>query len=346
MKKKKETILIVEDMKENIDMLIAILKDEFSIRVALTGEDALKQVEQSLPQLILLDVVLPGISGFEVCSKLKDNPSTSHIPVIFLTALSNDVDERMGLDVGGSDYINKPFNASLVKLRIKKQLELYNYQHRLEEKVSKRTRELENVKDSLLESLVIVTEYRDRETGDHVKRGQKYVGILANLLSSRYPELLDSAKKDLIIQASALHDIGKIALPDRIILKKGQLTDQEYDMIKDHARIGGEILRRASNNMETYEFMQYAQLMATYHHERWDGTGYPFGLKGEEIPLCARIMSIVDVYDALTMDRPYKEAMTHEEAVSIIVNGDGRVEPQHFDPDILEIFAENHDLFL
>ncbi|MCF7944189.1 MAG: response regulator [Spirochaetia bacterium] len=346
MKKKKATILIVEDMKENIDMLIAILKDEFSIRVALTGEDALKQVEQSLPQLILLDVVLPGISGFEVCSKLKDNPSTSHIPVIFLTALSNDVDERMGLDVGGSDYINKPFNASLVKLRIKKQLELYNYQHRLQEKVSHRTRELENVKDALLESLVLVTEYRDRETGDHVKRGQKYVGILANLLSSRYPELLDSEKKDLIIQASALHDIGKIALPDRIILKKGQLTDQEYDMIKDHARIGGEILRRASSNMETYEFMQYAQLMATYHHEHWDGTGYPFGLKGEEIPLCARIMSIVDVYDALTMDRPYKEAMTHEEAVSIIVHGDGRVQPEHFDPDILEIFAENHDLFL
>jgi putative two-component system response regulator len=345
--KSKKIILVVEDQKENIAMLHAILGDLYTLRIALDGEKALVQVNMLQPDLILLDVMLPGISGYDVCRVLKGQDSTRDIPIIFVTGLTAELNEEVGLRLGGSDYIFKPYSPGLMKSRIQIQFELLEHRNTLERMIAERTAQLTDIKDALFESMSIMISYRDKVTGSHVQRTRKYMELLLDFLSEEHPEgaLIDDQMKKYMSQATLMHDIGKVAMPDTLLIGEGRLSEDDYEYIKRHTLLGREILQKAKENLSDSHFLSYAQDMATYHHERWDGTGYPMQLKGEEIPLAARVMALIDVYDALTGERPYKPAMTHSEAMGIIMQGDPIISANHFDPAILSVFVAHEGAF-
>jgi putative two-component system response regulator len=336
----KEVILIVEDNTLNIDLLVHTLSPDYQIRVTTDGRSTLQGIEKINPDLILLDVMLPDIDGFEICRKLKLQAATRDIPIIFLTALTDKTDEAIGLAAGASDFIAKPFNADLLKARVRIHLELKAHRDRLDKLVAERTSELEKTKEAVIASLAILSEYRDYETGRHIQRTRAYVRCLAQAAWQQTGSGYSGAVIDLISQSAQLHDIGKVGIPDAILLKPGRLSDEEFENIKRHTLIGAEVIRRTEEILGTNTFLRFAREIAECHHERWDGSGYPQGLLSDEIPVSAQLMSIVDVYDALTSVRPYKVAFSHDEAVRIILEGDDRTRPEHFSPVLLNAFRK------
>jgi len=319
-------ILLVDDNPENLAVLSETLRPEgYKLGFAPSGEKAIEIALHMMPDLILLDVMMPGIDGFETCRRLKADSVTQGIPIIFITAKKEEEDIMEGFDVGGVDYISKPFRHKEVCARVRSHLELHLLKTRLEETVRVRTHELNETRIEVIDRLGRAAEYRDNETGLHVKRMSHYSALLAKAIGMSEEEC------ELLLYASPMHDIGKIGIPDHILLKAGKLDSQEWETMKTHADIGSEILHGSS-----YQLMQWAQIIALTHQERWDGSGYPKGLKGDEIPLVSRIVAISDVFDALTSDRPYKKAWTIENAMTEIENNSG----VHFDPDLVVKFKE------
>lgn len=317
------TILVVDDVPENITVLSGILRDHYRVIFATSGAGALEVVRKQPVDLILLDVMMPEMDGYEVCRRLKDNIATRAIPVVFVTALTDSSDQMRGLELGAVDYLHKPCHAAIVRLRVRLHIEQYNQNLALERRVCERTRELEETRIEIVRRLGRAAEYRDNETGMHVIRMSKTSHLLA--LAAGVPE----AEAGVLLNAAPMHDIGKIGIPDVVLLKPGKLVGEEWEVMKTHARIGAEIIGEHDS-----ELLRMARVVALTHHEKWDGTGYPQALAGEDIPLEGRIVSIADVYDALTSQRPYKRAWSSEEALTYMRSQTGL----SFDPHLLNLF--------
>jgi len=320
----KQTVLVVDDTPENIQILNGVLRSHYKIKAAPNGEKALKIAQSaSQPDIILLDIMMPKMDGYEVCRELKSNPTTEKIPVIFVTAMAEVEDEKKGLDMGAVDYITKPISPSIVLARVQTHLALYDQTRELEKKVLERTAELNSTRMEIIRRLGRAAEYKDNETGLHVIRMSHYSRLIATHLNANEEWV------ERLFNAAPMHDIGKIGIPDHHLLKAGNLDNNEWEMMRRHPEFGGEII--GDNDSE---LLQMAREIAINHHEKWDGSGYPKGLKGEEIPLTARIIAIADVFDALTTERPYKQAWPVENAVSFIDENAGI----HFDPDLVAVF--------
>lgn len=337
------TVMIVDDTESNIDILLETLGDAYNVSVAMNGPSALKIVETRPPDLILLDIMMPEMDGYEVCRRLKANPKTRSIPVIFATAMSDIEDEAKGLELGAVDYLTKPLSPIIVSARVRNHLELKlakeeleSQNEVLEQKVLERTRQLALTQEATIESMAVLAEYRDPETGGHIRRTKNYVRALALHLRShpRFRDFLDEAAIELLYKSAPLHDIGKVGVADHILLKPGKLTNEEFEEMKKHTVFGRDAILYAEKKLGEDSFLRFAREIAYTHQEKWDGTGYPQGLKGEEIPVTGRLMSLADVYDALISKRVYKPPFTHKEAVEIICEGRG----SHFDPDIVDAF--------
>ena len=347
-------ILIVDDTPQNIDILVEALGDIYSLQVATNGLEALEAVEDYIPDLILLDIMMPEMNGFEVCRKLKSEDRTRDVPVIFLTAMDEIGKKQEGFRLGAVDYITKPFDIIEVAARVNTHLSvkmardiLKNQNELLEVMVQKRTREITATQDVTIRMAASLAETRDPETGNHIIRTQRYVQVLADAMKEHpdYSDNLTSNSIHLIVKSAPLHDLGKIGIPDSVLLKPGKLTDQEFDVMKQHCRNGYDAMGRAESEMEEdmrqESFLRYAREIALTHHEKWDGSGYPQGQSGEDIPLPGRLMAIADVYDALISKRPYKEPFPHKKACSIIEQGRGT----HFDPILVDFFITLEDRF-
>jgi len=331
----KQTVLVIDDNPQNLDILGHILNPFYKVKIATNGKNGLKiATSQKPPDIILLDVVMPGMDGYEVCKRLKENPKTQRIPVIFVTAKDEIEDEKLGLKIGGVDYVTKPFNPSIILARVKNHLELKLYQDQLKELVEERTKQIREGYIDTIQRLTLTAEYKDEETGLHIKRISFYTKELSSALGE------DGDFVESIFYASPMHDIGKVAIPDSILLKPGPLDDDEWEIMKTHTSIGAKILRGSVS-----PYLKTAVDIAQSHHERWDGGGYPQRLKNGKIPLTARIMNICDQYDALRSKRPYKPPFTHKKTAEIITKGDGRTMPDHFDPEIIIAFKKSLDKF-
>lgn len=321
----KSTILIVDDIPANINILADILSPFYKIKAAINGDIALKIASGvAKPDLILLDIMMPGKDGYEICRQLKSNPDTRNIPVIFVTAMSEAVNEREGLELGAIDYFCKPVNPSLLITRVKNHIALYDQSKHLENLVRQRTDELKKSHFELIQRLGRAAEYKDNQTGMHVIRVSLYSRLLAEKAGK------DKAWCDLIAHASQMHDVGKIGIPDHILLKPGALTPEERKIMQHHTFYGADIIGKSQSPL-----LQMAYEIALYHHEKWDGSGYPHGLAGHEIPLVAGIVAIADVYDALMSPRPYKEAWSEEKALQLITDERGK----HFNPELVDLFV-------
>ena len=320
----KPLILIVDDAPTNIMVLMDTLKQDYSILAARSGEQALKLAAGApKPDLILLDVMMPGMDGYRTLEYLKSNPNTVSIPVIFVTALSDEGDQSKGLALGAVDFVSKPFNPAIVKLRIANQLELKRDRDDLDRLVRDRTKELVDTRLEIVNRLGRAAEYRDNETGLHIIRMSNYAKLIARSSG------LSDDESELILHAAPMHDIGKIGIPDNILLKPGPLDSDEWKTMKTHCKIGADIIGNHSSTL-----MKTAEAAALCHHERWDGSGYPRGLKGDAIPTIGRIIAVADVFDALTSKRPYKKAWKTDDAFEYIESQSG----SHFDPAIARTF--------
>lgn len=341
----KQTILVIDDTPENLSVINALLREFYQVKVSTSGVDGLRIAQgQVQPDLILLDIMMPDIDGYEVCRQLKANPVTEKIPVIFLTAKIHMEDEQRGFDVGAVDYIVKPISPPIVLARIQTHLFLKDQRHFLEHQVQQRTREIGLIQDVTIYALASLAEMRDNETGNHIRRTQNYVRLLAEKLRQhpRFAAQLTIPAIELLYKSAPLHDIGKVGIPDHILLKPGPLTAEEYEIMKKHAQLGANALIEAEKLIgRENNFLQYAREIAMWHHEHWDGSGYPDGLRGEDIPVSARLMALADVYDALISERVYKQAFEHDVAVQTIIEGRGT----HFDPDIVDAFLALQDQF-
>lgn len=349
----RKTILIVDDIPDNIKVIAGLLKDQYATKAATSGEKALQLVRAGgAPDLILLDIMMPGMDGYAVCAALKADVATHAIPVIFLTAKSEEIDEVRGFSLGAVDYITKPISPPVLMARVKTQLQLkeardfLNEQNRiLEHKVKERTRELSEFQDVTMLIMGSLAETRDNETGAHIQRTQHYVQTLAKALVThpRFAETLTPEFITLLFKSAPLHDIGKIGIPDRILLKPGALTPEEFQEMKKHPQIGGNAIEHAEHLFGgKHHFLMVAKDIAYHHHEKWDGSGYPHGLRGEEIPVAARLMAVADVYDALINARVYKPPFSHQDAAATIRAGSG----VHFDPAVVEAFTASESEFL
>jgi len=321
-----QTILVVDDIATNIDLLSSILRPDYKVKAAVNGKKALKIAsENPKPDMILLDIMMPDMDGFEVCALLKDNPATAMIPIIFVTARGDSVDEQKGFELGAVDYITKPVKPPVVKARVRAQLALYDQNQELERKVKQRTEQLLQTQLAIVRRLGRAAEFKDNETGMHVIRMSYYARFIAAALN------ISDEWTDLVANAAPMHDIGKIGIPDRILMKEGKLDADEWRIMKKHSEYGAEIIGN-----DPLELMRLAKEIALTHHEKWDGSGYPNGLEGTEIPLSGRIVAIADVFDALTSIRPYKPAWPVEQAIKYIdENSDS-----HFDPALVATFHE------
>ncbi len=341
----KPTILVVDDIPENIDLLREVLEGNYRTKIAINGEKALKiAFSDNKIDLILLDIMMPGMSGYEVCLQLKANSATRDIPVIFITAMSEVDDERKGLEMGAVDYITKPISPPIVQARIKTQLAakrvqdfLRDQNKFLEQEIEKRTREVVALQDVTIHTMASLAETRDSDTGNHIRRTSNYVKVLAEKLRAhpRFGYFLTDKTIELLFKSAPLHDIGKVGIPDRILLKPGKFEPHEFEIMKTHTTLGRDAIMAAERDLGIeVDFLKFAKEIAYSHQEKWNGSGYPLGLAGDNIPISARLMAVADVYDALISRRVYKEGMTHQQAVDIITEGRG----QHFDPDIVDAF--------
>ncbi|MDR1379695.1 MAG: response regulator [Synergistaceae bacterium] len=329
-------ILVVDDNLSNLKQINMQLCDSYKVTLAKSGAQALQICSSEMPDLILLDIQMPEMDGFQTIEKIKENIIMCNIPVIFLTANHDTTTEINALKSGAVDFVTKPIEKSILLHRIKLHLQIAGYSRDLENTVK-------TLEDGLVMSFSDLIEWRDGNTGGHVVRTSRYVELLGRELQKRgvfADELTDKAL-EMIVRATPLHDVGKIGVSDVILLKPTMLNDEEFMLMKQHTKIGADILRNMYQRTPTQHYLQYAIMIAESHHERYDGTGYPQGLKGEEIPLCARIMSVADVYDALVDTRIYKKAMTHEDACRIIYASMG----MQFDPWVVEAFQSIHEQF-
>ena len=353
----RKTVFIVDDDMTNLTVGADALAGYYNAFTFNSGSLLLKRLKRQIPDLILLDVDMPDMNGYEVIRHIKSDSETGNIPVIFLTSKNDFESELEGLSLGAIDYIIKPFSPPLLLKRIEVHLlvesqktELQNFNNNLLEMVEVKTKMVEEktkmvveLQNAIIKTLTRLVDRRDDITGGHIERTQRYMEVmLGKILESdifKEESLLWDLK--LIVQSTQLHDIGKIAIRDSILLKPGKLTDEEFEIIKTHTSVGEDVISEIEKNTSEHEFLEYAKVFAATHHERWDGNGYPRGLKGEEIPVLGRTMAIVDVYDALVSDRPYKKAFSHEEAVGIITDGKGK----HFDQRLVELFLSVSDQF-
>jgi len=347
----KPTVLVVDDTPDNLSLMSALLRDEYRVKVANHGDKALRIVQEDPPDLILLDVMMPDLDGYEVCRRLKAMPQARELPVIFLTAKSEVADETLGFSLGAVDYITKPISPPIVLARVRTHLLLKQSQDFLRDKaeyleaeVARRGAELAAIQDVTILAMASLAETRDNDTGNHIRRTQHYVRALALQLRNdpRYAPQLGDAAIELLYKSAPLHDIGKVGIPDHILLKPGKLTPEEWEIMKTHAEIGAQAIAQAeADSTRPVEFLRIAQEIARCHHEKWDGSGYPGGLAGEQIPVSARLMALADVFDALICARVYKPAMPMDEAYRIIVAGSG----SHFDPDVVDAFIREFETF-
>lgn len=360
----KPVILIVDDEPINLSVLSKTLRPTFEVRACKSGEDALKAIYlEPIPDLVLLDIVMPGMSGYEVLAAIRQDPKLKDMPVICITALDSIIDEEKGFRLGAVDYITKPFRPAIVLERVKVHLELKqardflkDQNNWLEAEVTRRFEENQLVQDISMSVISGLTETRDFDTGDHILRTQSYVELLGRRLQKnpKYSGRLSDEYLACIVKASPLHDVGKIGIPDRILLKPGILNEEEFEIMKTHCEIGGNAIRSAINRVilanagrnvdskpMSLVILEEAELIAVYHHEKWNGGGYPYGLEGLDIPLSARLMALADVFDALTRMRIYKKPWNVETAVDYIL-GQRNI---HFDPDIVDAFEDESGSF-
>ena len=350
-------VLAVDDLDINLRLLSDFLSPKgFRVITAANGPDALQEVARAAPDTIILDLTMPGMSGIDVCRILKSDPKTRHIPVIMLTGNANRESNLAAIEAGADDFVSKPFDSVLLEARIRSAIrskdlqdQIIDYRRRLEIekellelKVADRTALVQRTRQVTVFGLAKLAESRDTETGDHLERVRCYARDLAQeLLDSkgyRSPDLNEDYPRQ-IFDSSPLHDIGKVGIPDRILLKPGKLSPEEFALMKTHTLIGGDTLRAADIEAGTNSFLTMGRDIAYSHHEKWDGSGYPLGISGEEIPLASRIVAVADVYDALSSKRPYKEPFTHERSMKIIIEGKG----SHFDPDMVDAFLRIED---
>jgi putative two-component system response regulator len=360
-----KTVLVVDDTRENLEVIGGVLQDQYRVRVANSGQRALKAAKsEPQPDLILLDVMMPEMDGYAVIRELQAEPATGDIPVIFVTAMDSDDDEQYGLSLGAVDYVTKPIRPAILLARVNAHLELKqardrlkDQNHWLEAEIQRRMAENELIKDVSLNALALLAEARDLETGFHLHRTQTYLELLMEQLQDhpRFADGLTGQQRTLITKAAPLHDIGKVGIPDQVLLKPARLTPEEFQIMKQHSRIGGDALtnaiekvlqqhpddERQDENHRSLEFLETARQIALYHHERWDGGGYPEGLSGEQIPMAARLMALADVFDALTCRRHYKEPFSMEMTVLIIRDERGK----QFDPDVVDAFLSVQERF-
>jgi len=341
-----DIILIVDDDFINRMILREILQDDYQIIEAASGAETFHILfeEKILPTVVLLDIIMPDIDGFQVLEKIKLHNETKNIPVLFITAADSDETESRGLKTGAADYVTKPFNHDVVRARVDNHINLARYQHGLEQLVVKKAAEVTKTYEQTLEVLATIIEYRNLESGAHIRRTTLLTEALVDKMFAveKFRSALLAENIHSLIKASALHDIGKIGIPDSVLLKPGKLTNEEFDQMKTHTTVGSEIIDSIAATLPDNDlYLKYARDICHYHHERWDGNGYPMGLKGEDIPLSARIISIVDVYDALVNPRCYKPAYSHEVSLGIIMEGCGT----QFDPDIIDILPSISETF-
>lgn len=345
-------ILIVDDKKINRELLKRHLLSAGYTQIleAASGGDALAQARQQLPDLVLLDIVMPGMDGYEVCKRFKNDELLKDVPVIFLSALTETIDKVKAFNEGGVDYIAKPFAFEEVQARVQTHLKIHYLQQdlerhnkQLEQMVQEKVKEISDSQIATIFAIAHLAETRDYETGAHLDRTRDYCRMLAAWLAE-HPQHKDTITEDYvrrIYETSPLHDIGKVGVPDAVLLKPGKLTAEEFEEVKKHTTIGAETLKQVEARYPGNKFIAMGEEIARSHHEKWDGKGYPDGLAGENIPLSARIMALVDVYDALRSQRPYKEAFSHEKSRDIIVADKGK----HFDPLMVEAFLALEDKF-
>jgi putative two-component system response regulator len=343
------TVLVVDDTPANLMLLSSLLAPSYRVQLAPSGAKALELARRQCPDLIVLDIMMPELDGYEVCRRLKQDPATKHIPVLFLSALNQAEDESRGFECGAADFIHKPFNATTVLARVATQLQAKSWRdalsqrnHWLQTELQARLSEVDELREATLHVMVSFAEFRDEQTGYHVRRTQEYVRTLARWLNAQPRSGVRLTDEDIeqIAKSAPLHDIGKVAIPDNILLKPGRLTDDEMVVMRTHSMKGWEMLRRAAARMgqQGSLYLHYGMEIARHHHERWDGQGYPDRLAGTDIPLSARLMAVADVYDALISRRPYKEPMSHDAARAYIEAHSGA----HFDPQIVAGLCATH----
>lgn len=338
----REKILIVDDVEVNRDILHAILQKDHDVIQARDGIEAVDAVMHNAHEiaLILLDIMMPEMDGYKVLEILQNN-GYGHIPVIVITAIGRGENEVRGLEAGAVDYISKPFYPQTVSARVKLQMELRKHKLYLEDLVNENVKKYTVVKDSMIDFLASVIEYRDIESSQHVKRTRLMFECLLNRIkkSGKMEKEISYCNTEAVLKAVSLHDVGKIGIPDSILLKPGRLTEEEFEIIKKHVTIGARIIKDIKD-IGDQEYLTACHNICLYHHEKWNGKGYPEGRKGTDIPFEARVMTIVDVYDALTDARIYKPAFSHENAIKELIE-----EKEHFDPVIFDIFIENQEDF-
>ncbi|GHU30353.1 two-component system response regulator [Betaproteobacteria bacterium] len=349
-KSERQKIFLVDDNVTNLSTGNEMLKDQYKIYPIPSADIMFDLLEDIIPEMILLDIEMPEMDGYEAIKRLKSEPQWAEIPVIFLTSRADEYSELEGLSLGAVDYVTKPFSAPLLIRHIethltiemqKKQLKEFNTH--LEEMVHRKTAQIFNLQNAVLSTVADLVEFRDDATGGHVYRTQKYLKLLLDKLIEEniYIDEISKWDMDYLLPSAQLHDVGKIAISDLILNKPGKLTDEEFNIMKNHVTIGVAAIKRIEKNTEEHAFLRHARLIAGTHHEKWDGTGYASGLIGQDIPLEGRLMAIADVYDALISVRPYKKVFSTQEAMQIIEDGRGT----HFDPVLVDVFSKVADRF-
>jgi putative two-component system response regulator len=349
----KATILIVDDEPVILATMSRALGEDYTVRAANSGQRGLQVAATApRPDLILLDVLMPGSDGYSVLSQLHENPATRDIPVIFVTAIEAEGEEEKGLAMGAVDYITKPIRPAILRARVRAQIILkqardflHDKNAYLESEIARRMEENQRIQNVSIRALAHLAETRDPETGDHILRTQSYIKVLASRLQDhpRFSDIITDHYIELLTKSAPLHDIGKVGIPDHVLLKSGKLTAEEWTIMQTHAELGARAIELAQKDVDQpVEFLNLAIEIAHWHHERWDGSGYPDGLKGDAIPVSARLMTVADVFDALISRRVYKSAMPFTEARDLINAGRG----SQFDPDVIDVFMEGYDEFL
>ncbi len=337
---KTKKVMIIDDNVTNLSIARKALYDEYNVILIKDPKMALIEIPNTNPDLILLDVEMPELSGFEVIQKIKQDLQEPYksIPVIFLTAKNDGVSELQGFNLGAVDYVRKPFSAGLLKKRVELHLKLHSYSTNLQNMVKEQIAHIEQLQYAVVYSMSEMVERRDHTTGGHIMRTSKYLKALMQKLidDSPYSKELSEIDMNMYVHAAQMHDVGKISISDQILLKQGKLTDEEYDIMKQHTYFGWDIIKSSVQDVRHFPFLETAAMFALSHHEKWNGTGYPKGLKELEIPICGRMLAIADAYDAIISKRPYKEARKHKEAVEIIIKDSGT----HFDPVMVKAFVD------